>query len=211
MSTWMNNLLSAVTGLFKRRQVVVQPHPAAPPVVVIKPSVAKTVATHPVTKAATVAVTATAAAWLVVATPFVASFEGYFGHAYRDIAGVQTICYGQTAADGADFSKVYTKDECLKLLQTDLQKYDRDVKRLLTPSVYAALSPRRHASLVSFDYNLGAGNLAHITPYFNRGNYVAGCNAMLAFDKARVHGSLQRVSGLTRRRQAERQLCLRND
>lgn len=143
------------------------------------------------------------AAVLAIAIPFVADFEGYFPKAYRDPVGVLTICYGQTAADGADFSKTYTKAECEKMLGQDLQKYDADLKRLLKPEVYAALPIYRHAALISFDYNLGAGNTARIAPYFNSGRWEAGCNAMLGFN----HAGGRVLPGLTRRRQAERALC----
>jgi lysozyme len=147
------------------------------------------------------------AAALAVAIPFVAVWEGYSGRVYRDSVGVKTICYGQTAADGADFSKVYTKEECEAMLGKDLARYDNDLKAVLKPEVYAALPPHRHAALISFDYNLGRGNTAIIARYFNRGETVAGCNAILSFNRAggRV------LQGLVNRRKAERALCLRND
>jgi lysozyme len=147
------------------------------------------------------------AATLAIAIPFVAAFEGYFPRVYRDSVGVKTICYGQTSADGADFSKVYTKAECENMLGRDLARYDRDLQKHLTPAVYAALQPNRHAALISFDYNLGAGNLARIAPYFNRGDWKAGCHAMLAYN----HAGGRVLAGLTRRRQAEYKLCMRSD
>jgi lysozyme len=156
------------------------------------------------TRTPTKAAAATAAA-IALAIPFVAAFEGYFPRVYRDPVGVKTICYGQTAADGADFSKVYTKQECLDMLGKDLARYDAMVRKCI-PQVQP---PHREAALISFVYNLGQGNLCHsaVARNINAGNIVAGCNAMLAYN----HAGGRVLSGLTRRRQAERALCLRSD
>lgn len=143
-------------------------------------------------------------AWLAIAITFVAGFEGYYGHVYRDAVGVKTICYGQTAADGADFSKVYTKAECEKMLGTDLQRYDRMVQSC----THVTLPPHREAAVVSFTYNLGQGAYCHgIAPYLNRGDVRGACDRMLAYN----HAGGRVLAGLTRRREAERALCMRND
>ena len=146
-----------------------------------------------------------AAAWLTIAVTLVAGFEGYSGHVYRDAVGVKTICYGQTAADNADFSKVYTKAECEQMLGVDLQKYDSMVHSCIKGS----LPPHREAALVSFVYNLGQHALCSgaVARNINNGNIQAGCRAMLQYD----HAGGKTLAGLTRRRQAEYQLCLRND
>lgn len=146
-----------------------------------------------------------AAAWAVIAVGLVAGFEGYYGYAYKDPVGVETICYGQTSADGADFSKVYTEAECKQMLGTDLQKYDK----MVHSCIRVELPPHREAALVSFVYNLGQGALCRgaVARNLNAGNVAAGCRAMLAYDHAR--GRV--LPGLTRRRQAEMKLCLEND
>ena len=149
--------------------------------------------------------TGRAAAWLTIATVLVAGFEGYSGTVYRDAVGVKTICYGQTAADGADFSKVYTKAECEQMLGTDLQKYDA----MVHSCIKVALPPHREAALVSFAYNLGQRALCsgEVARGINAGNVAAGCGAMRSYD----HSLGKVVKGLTRRRQSEYELCLRND
>jgi lysozyme len=48
------------------------------------------------------------------------------------------------------------------------------------------------------------GNVAR---YLNAGNVRAGCNAILAYD----HAGGRVLPGLTRRRAAEKALCLRSD
>ena len=145
------------------------------------------------------------AAWLTIATVLVAAFEGYSGHVYRDAVGVETICYGQTADDGANFSKVYTKTECLQMLGRDLTKYDV----MVHSCIKVTLPPHREAALVSFVYNLGQHALCSgaVARNLNNGNIQAGCRAMLQYD----HAGGKTLKGLTRRRQVEEQLCLRND
>ena len=159
---------------------------------------------HPAVKVAGAGTAATAAAAIAIAVTFVAPFEGYSGKVYRDSVGVKTICYGQTAADNADFSKIYTKAECEQMLGTDLKKYDV----MVHSCIKVPLPPHREAALVSFVYNLGQGALCHsdVARGINAGNVVAGCDAMLAYN----HAGGRVLAGLTRRREAERALCLRN-
>ena len=123
------------------------------------------------------------AAWLTIATVLVAAFEGYSGHAYYDVVGVETICYGQTVDDGANFSKVYTKAECLQMLGRDLTKYAVMVHGCIKGST---LPPHREAALVSFVYNLGQHALCSgaVARNLNNGNVQAGCRAMLRYDHA---------------------------
>ena len=162
-------------------------------------------------------------AWVAVAVSMIAPFEGFYGHKYRDSVGVLTICYGATAADGVDFSKTYTKGQCLDMLARDIPKYDAPLKRCIKPEVYNALPVHRHAALVSLAYNIGSGgvckssvvrdlnsgNLGHPgNPYDARGRLLPGaCNDFLKFDRAggRV------LQGLVNRRRAERVSCLRTD
>ncbi len=148
-------------------------------------------------------------AWVTVAVTLVAGFEGYVGHPYRDSVGVETICYGQTASDHADFSKIYTKSECMEMLGKDLPKYDAPLQRCLLPAVYDNLPLHRHAALVSLAYNIGAAGVCRssIVRYLNAGQVTRACNAFLLYDRAggRV------LAGLVRRRKAERAWCLRSD
>jgi lysozyme len=164
---------------------------------------------HPAVKVAGAGVTAGAA--IAIAALFIAPFEGYASRPYVDSVGTGqpiTWCYGRTAADGRvpPLSQVFTKQECTAQLEEDLtKKYDPEVRRC----IHVPLPPHREAALVSFVYNLGSGALCNgpVSRYLNAGNVTAGCNAILAYD----HAAGRRLPGLTRRRQAERQLCLRGD
>jgi lysozyme len=158
-----------------------------------------TAKTHPVTKGV---------AWLVVAVTVVSGFEGFVPKAKKDIVGVPTVCYGATAADHVDLSKVYTKQECQQMLGQDLLKYDAQIQKCITPKVYAALPPNRHAALVSLDYNVGPGAFckSSVVRQLNAGNVTAACNDFLLYDRA--GGKV--VQGLVNRRKAEQKLCLSN-
>ena len=154
---------------------------------------------------------AAVAAWLVIAGPLVANFEGYAKRPYVDTVGTGhpiTWCYGETKADGPvpPLSAIFTKQECTKELEHSLSaRYAPAIDRCIR----VVLPPHRKAALVSAAYNLGPSAVCNgpIARYINAGNVVAGCNALLAYD----HAAGRRLPGLTRRRQAERAMCLRND
>ena len=152
-------------------------------------------------------------ALVTAAVLFIASWEGYSAKPYRDSVGVETICYGQTAADGADFSKVYTKANCMKRLGADLAaesgKYDAPLQHCLKPEVYAALPQSRHIALISLSYNIGGGAVckSRIVAYLNAGDVEDACDTFLAYD----HAGGKRLAGLTRRREAERELCMKDN
>ena len=148
-------------------------------------------------------------AWVAVAVSMIAPFEGFYGHKYRDSVGVLTICYGATAADGVDFSKTYTKGQCLDMLARDIPKYDAPLKRCIKPEVYNALPVHRHAALVSLAYNIGSAGVckSSVVRDLNAGRVQQACNDFLHFDRAggRV------LQGLVNRRRQERVACLRTD
>lgn len=165
----------------------------------------KQVATHPVAQAGAAVAAVTA---LSIAASFIAPFEGYFPKAYYDPVGVKTICYGITAgdlkADGASFSGVYTKEQCLQFLEKDLVRYQAEVRKCV-PRVQP---PHREAALISFAYNLGGGALCGpVGRNINAGNITAGCDAMLMYN----HAGGRVLTGLSRRRAAERTMCLMSD
>lgn len=148
-------------------------------------------------------------AWIAVALAMIAPFEGYYGHSYRDSVGVKTICYGATAADGIDFNRTYTKQECLQILAKDLPKYEAPLKRCITPEVYNALPAHRHAALVSLAYNIGSAGVCRssVVRDLNAGRVVQACNDFMRFDR----GGGRVIQGLVNRRRQERAACLRKD
>lgn len=133
------------------------------------------------------------------------SFEGLVLSAYKDAVGVWTIGYGHTAMAGPPSPKSgmkISKAEAEALLLKDLVKYERPVKNL----VKVPLNDNQYGALVSFVYNLGEGNFAKSTLLrkLNNKDYIGASNEFAKWNKA--GGKVLR--GLTRRRQAEKDLFL---
>jgi len=126
------------------------------------------------------------------------SFEGLRLSAYKDVVGVVTIGYGTTS--GVKMGDTITKERAEQLLREDVERFEQQVLRL----VRVPLSQGQHDALVSFVYNLGAGNLSNSTllRLLNAGDY-AGAAAQ--FDRWNKAGG-KVLSGLVRRRAAERAL-----
>jgi lysozyme len=138
---------------------------------------------------------------MLVATPFVAQWEGLETKAYLDIVGVPTICSGSTS--GVYLGMTKTKEECQALLSNELKEYMLFVQS----KVNRELEPELLASLASFTYNVGKGAFERSTllKKLNMGDTVGACHEL---DKW-VYAGGKRVQGLINRRKAERELCLK--
>lgn len=145
----------------------------------------------------------TTVAALAIAT--VGHFEGLRTEPYRDIIGVPTICYGETR--GVTMDDHATREECDAMLVQGLQDFERGVMGCTT----ATLPDSRLVAVVSFAYNVGIGAYCQssVARKLNAGDVKGGCNALLLYNKARKNGKLTPVKGLTARRNAERDLCMR--
>ena len=140
----------------------------------------------------------------------ITEFEGFVPQWYPDPAHgwkVPTVAYGHTDAAGEPFyantkSKTFTKTEGMEILRRDLGKYESAVNR----TVKVPLNANQYGALVSFTYNLGEGNLAKSTlvKKLNAGDYAGSAKEFGKWNKA--GGKV--LAGLTRRREAERQLFL---
>lgn len=162
------------------------------------------------------------AGWVAAITltvTLVSGFEGFAPKPYVDTVGTghpKTWCYGETAADGGTvpaYGTLFTKAECQVSLQEKLTKvYDPLVRQCIKTEALDNF-PSREAALVSFVYNGGQGWLCNphrktfttVAANINAGNYTAGCNAMLAYDRA----SGRVLSGLVARRKKEAALCVK--
>lgn len=145
-----------------------------------------------------IAVAATAAA-----IAFVGQWEGLRTTAYRDIVGVPTICYGETK--GVRMGTSVSKAECDAMLTARLAEFEAGLARCLT--VEDRLPAATEVALVSWSYNVGLGAACGSTlvRYANAQNWQAMCDQLPRWNRAggRV------VQGLTNRRAAERDLCLK--
>lgn len=143
----------------------------------------------------------TAAAALAVA--LVGGFEGLRLNAYPDPATKGppwTICFGAT--EGVRPGDRKTLDECKALLVKDLEKFAQGVEMC----VKVPMTDERFVALTSFFYNVGvgAGCKSSVVRLINAGYTREGCEYLMKYNRAA--GIV--FPGLTRRREAEKRLCL---
>ena len=112
-----------------------------------------------------------------------------------------TIGYGHTGSDVRP-GKVIDQDEADRLLDEDVDLFERGVNRL----VNVDLTQGQFDALVCFAFNLGLGALQQSTllKLLNAGDYEGAAKQFLRWDK--VGGKV--MAGLTKRRQAESELFL---
>lgn len=128
------------------------------------------------------------------------SYEGLRLKAYKAVSAEKfyTIGYGHY---GADVSRetIITKEHAEQLLKKDLEKFEKAVTAL-----NRAWTQNQFDALVSFAFNCGAANLKRLVA--NRDDLQIA-DAFLLYNKA--GGKV--LSGLVRRRKAERALFLKNN
>jgi lysozyme len=139
---------------------------------------------------------------LVMAVTTLKPDEGKRNVDYLDIVKVPTACYGHTGPD-VRVGRRRSDAECEALLTQDAQIHMAGVLRC-TPVL--ANRPHQLAAATRITFNIGVGGYCRSTMArrFNAGQWRAGCDAFLAWNKAggRV------VRGLVMRRQRERAMCL---
>lgn len=141
----------------------------------------------------------------------VSKYEGKENKPYIDPVGILTTCYGATKEVIKD--KIYTDDECLKLLADDLKEHDR----ILMSVVKVPMTDYQHAAFLSFIYNVGPGkagvkdgfvtlkngNQSSMLRKLNQKDYHGACNQFLLWMQKG-----QGLSGIAKRRTDERKMCL---
>ena len=128
-------------------------------------------------------------------------FEGFSAESYLCPSQVWTQGYGSTAGITADTPSI-TLAEGEALLKRDLVRFERAVHRLcLVP-----LTQGQYDALVSFCFNLGAGALQSSTlrRKLMREDYLGAADEFPRW----VFAAGRRLTGLVRRREAERTLFL---
>lgn len=146
-----------------------------------------------------------AAAALVVA--IAAPMEGLRRVAYFDPPGKLTVCYGTTGKDVVQ-GRVYTLEECKTFLNRDALKAVQQVD--------ACVPDAPESVLVAFGdaaYNLGS-KIACDTKQSTAArklklhDWRGACEELPRWSKASVAGMMVTLPGLTKRRAAEKQVCL---
>lgn len=148
-----------------------------------------------------------AAAAAALATVIAIPAEGIRQFAYYDPPGILTVCYGHTGADVVK-KRQYSMDECRALLTADMQQAVAHVERCVPGLPVPVL-----AAFSDAVFNLGPGLACSRTTstaarMLYAGDLVGACNQLPRWDKARVLGAMVALPGLTKRRAAERSLCL---
>ena len=136
------------------------------------------------------------------------SFEGLKLTAYLDIVGVPTIGYGCTrnvTKDDVKNKRTITEQQATDMMMEELENFEAGVERYVT----TAINDNQFSALVSFSYNVGLGSLQKSTllKILNNGDISGAAEQFLKWNKA----GGKEVSGLTRRRQAERSLFLQSN
>lgn len=133
--------------------------------------------------------------------------EGLRQVAYRDPVGIPTICFGSTK--GVRMGDTATVEQCREMLTREMLEAVERVDRCqpgLPLEVLAAFSDAAYnvGSVVACD--TGRSTAARLLA---ARQWRAACEQLLRWDKARVAGVMVTLPGLTKRRAAEREVCLR--
>lgn len=130
------------------------------------------------------------------------SFEGCKLKAYKDPVGVWTIGYGHTK--GVKSGQTITQAQAEAML---LEELEQDYERAVDDLVTVDLNENQRGALVSFTYNVGRENLSRSTllKYINAEKFSAAADEFRKWNRAKG----QVLTGLTRRRAAEKALFLK--
>ena len=153
------------------------------------------------------------AAGIAAALPLIVFFEGSRQTAYPDPVGIPTICSGHTG--GIRPGQTATAQQCDDYTLQDLLK----ARATMESCAQVPLNDNQRAAFTSFVYNVGGGKAgvkdgfcllksgkpSGIVTRLNAGDYAGACRQMLLWNRA----GGQVLPGLTRRRQAETELCLK--
>lgn len=128
---------------------------------------------------------------------------------YRCPAGYKTIGWGHRVQPSERFQQPISAVEADRLLQADVLR----VGGQIAVSVRVPLTQSMMDALACLTFNIGYAAFVGSTLFavLNVGQYEAAANEFLRWDKAKnpKTGQKERRTGLTRRRQAERELFLR--
>lgn len=139
-----------------------------------------------------------------LAFSLVAGFEGVRTVAYYDPPNIPTICYGETR--GVKMGDTATLEQCKAMLNASLDGFSTAIDKCLPPK----LPEPSYVAFLSAAYNIGAPALcgSSMARRANAGDLKGACEALLMWDKATIAGVRVALPGLTKRRKAERDLCM---
>ena len=143
-----------------------------------------------------------------VGVNLIKSFEGCSLKAYKCPVGVWTIGWGTTEPINGvkpHEGMIITQQQADELLIKNLKAYENAVNKYVTYQI----NQNQFDALVSFAYNCGNGALKTSTllKKLNAGDVQGAANEFLRWNKA--NGKV--LNGLTRRRESERKLFLKEE
>lgn len=139
------------------------------------------------------------------------AFEGIELNAYRCPAGIWTIGVGHTGdVDGVPVVRgmKITESEAMALLREDVKRFE---KYLNKQPFIGSLAQGMFDALVSFIFNVGIAAFAASTMRRKLSSNAAREDVAKEFPKwvfGTVNGKKERLAGLVKRREAERQMFL---
>lgn len=154
-----------------------------------------------------------AAAACAIAVACAAPFEGLRTLAYRDPVGIPTICFGSIR--GVKMGDKKTPEECTAMLNSEMLEYSTKIEQCLPEGLYNDMPENMIGAYSSAAYNVGIRlvcdpKFSTLARRLHSGSAtVDDCKELLKWDKARIAGQLVSLPGLTRRRQAEYELCVK--
>lgn len=147
----------------------------------------------------------------LAAIALVKEFEGFESHAYIDTDGTPVIGYGLSKIEGISvkIGDRISTEKADAALNAQLQ----EIQRQLNKSIKVDLNEEQLSALASLSFNVGVNFIQDSTLVrkLNAGDFEGAANEFLRWDQANVGGRLVQMPGLTRRRQAERNLFLYSD
>lgn len=144
---------------------------------------------------------------------FLKKEEGVRREAYNDAVGYATTGVGHLIKPGEEhlLKKTLSDDEIDELLRQDIKAHQQGALKDLKVNV----TENQMAALTSLAFNIGKNNksLKKIVGLLNEGKSQEAADHFLRLDKAKKKGTNEYValSGLTERREAERELFLTPD
>ena len=147
------------------------------------------------------------AAATALATALAIPAEGLRQFAYRDPPGILTVCYGHTGSDVVAGRK-YSLAECNQFLTDDMRTAIDIVERCAP-----GLPEKPLAAFADATFNLGSRLVCDTknstaARLLKAGDIAGACRQLPRWSRATVAGQSVVLPGLTKRRQAEMELCL---
>ena len=147
------------------------------------------------------------AAATALATALAIPAEGLRQFAYRDPPGILTVCYGHTGSDVVAGRK-YSLAECNQFLTDDMRTAIDIVERCAP-----GLPEKPLAAFADATFNIGSRLVCDTknstaARLLKAGDIAGACRQLPRWSRATVAGQSVVLPGLTKRRQAEMELCL---